>query len=88
MSNFTSTDTIVGTWIAIIASAVSVVGVFFNNILLQHTTAMQIWVVSNALFILFFYGQAKGYWNGGLSSATICFTYAFMLVTGVYGLMQ
>jgi hypothetical protein len=87
MGNFTSTDTYIGNWIAILASAISIYGVFQNNLLLNHTAAMQTWVVSNTIFVVFFYGQYRGWWNGGLSSAVVCATYAFMLVTGLYGLV-
>lgn len=87
-SKFTSTDTLMGNWLAVIASGVSIIGVFFNNVLLQHTTAMQVWVASNLLFVAFFYGQYRKWWNGGLSSATVCITYLVMLVTGIYGLMH
>ena len=86
MGNFTSTDTLIGNWLAIVASAISISGVICNNVFLQHTLAMQIWVLSNFLFIFFFFGQYMKYWNGGLSSATICISYTIMLVTGLYGL--
>jgi hypothetical protein len=87
MGNFTSTDTYTGNWIAAIASAISIYGVYQNNLVLDHVGAMKIWVVSNLIFVIFFYGQCRGWWNGGLSSAVICVTYLYMLVTGLYGLV-
>jgi hypothetical protein len=89
MSNtFLSTDTVVGNYIAVAASIISITGVIFNNAMLEHTMAMWIWTVSNFLFIIFFFGQYIKLWNSGLSSATICITYVIMFVTGIYGLVQ
>jgi hypothetical protein len=89
MSNtFLSTDTLVGNYLAMLASTVSITGVIFNNVLLMHVVAMRIWSVSNLLFVIFFFGQYIKLWNSGLSSATICITYVIMFVTGIYGLMQ
>jgi hypothetical protein len=87
ISKFEASDVAIGNAIAAIASCVSIVGVFYNNVLLQHTVAMQIWVVSNLLFVAFFYGQYMKWWNGGLSSLTVCITYFIMLITGLYGLV-
>jgi len=90
MSNnvFLSTDALVGNYLATFASIISITGVIFNNVLLEHTTAMLIWSASNLLFVIFFFGQYIKLWNGGLSSATICITYVIMLVSGIYGLVQ
>jgi len=87
MGNFTSTDTYVGNWIAAIASVISIYGVLQNNLALDHTGAMKTWVVSNLIFAIFFYGQYKGWWNGGVSSGIVCTTYLLMLITGLYGLV-
>ena len=87
MPNFKSTDTIVGSTLVFVATTVSVVGVLFNNILLLHYLAMFTWCFSNLLFVAFFYGQYRGWWNGSLPSAILCGLYAFMWVTGIYGLV-
>jgi hypothetical protein len=86
MGNFTSTDTIVGSTLVFVATTISVVGILFNNVLLLHYLAMLTWSVSNILFVVFFYGQYKGWWNGSLPSAILCGLYAFMFITGIYGL--
>lgn len=86
MPNFISTDTIVGSYLVISATIISILGVTFNNVLLLHYLAMFTWSISNILFVAFFYGQYKGWWNGSLPSAILCGLYAFMFITGIYGL--
>jgi hypothetical protein len=88
MPNFYSTDDIVGNWLIVIATSVSILGVVYNNVLLNHVAAMQWWGISNIMFAGFFYGQYKGWWNGGLPSAILCGFYIFCFITGVWGLMQ
>jgi len=88
MSNFRSTDHIVGELIVIFATAISLIGVVLNNLSLNHTAAMYWWAISNIMFAGFFYGQYKGWWNGGLPSAILCGFYIFCFVTGLWGLMQ
>lgn len=88
MGNFTATDTIVGNVMVITATIISATGVFYNNVLLDHIVAMQVWALSNILLAAFFYGQYKGWWNGGLPSAILCGFYIFCFITGIYGLVQ
>lgn len=88
MPNFHSTDKKVGNILVVLATSISIVGVFYNNIYLDHIAAMQVWAVSNIVFVGFFYGQYRGWWNGGLPSAILCGFYIFCFITGMYGLMQ
>jgi hypothetical protein len=74
--------------IVVVATCVSVFGVILNNLLLQHVMAMWVWTASNALFAIYFYGRWKGKWDGGLCDEIMCGLYLFMLVSGVWGLMQ
>lgn len=77
----------IGLDLAVIGSAISIVGVLLNNVFLLHREAMLVWVVSNIILMGYFYGHWKDWWNGGLSSEVICLMYAVMLVSGVWGLM-
>ena len=72
----------------IIGTTISILGVVYNNIFLLHITAMWIWMFSNALFVVYFGGRSKGWWNGGFSDGFLCLNYSIMLVSGAYGLMQ
>lgn len=74
--------------LAVLGAIISSAGVFANNILLNHTLAMQIWVPSNAIFVLYFFGRWRDWWDGGISNAVMCAMYVMMLVSGVIGLMQ
>jgi len=78
----------IGLDLAVIGSAISIIGVLYNNVLLDHRSAMQIWVFSNTIFVLYFYGREKDLWDGGLADKVMKWMYAFMLVSGVWGLMQ
>jgi hypothetical protein len=78
----------IGLDLAVIGSAISIIGVLLNNIFLMHHEAMMVWVASNTILMVYFYGNWKGLWDGGLSSEVICLTYAVMLVSGGWGLMQ
>lgn len=62
-------------------------GVYYNNCLLDHVTAMIVWAFSNAIFVVYFYGRLKGKWDGGLPDALLCVNYIVMLITGIYGLL-
>ena len=87
MGNFTSTDTYTGSILVVAATIISIFGVLLNNVFLWHIYAMCVWSFSNLLFVAFFYGQYRGWWNGNLPSAILCGLYAFMWVTGIYGLV-
>ena len=72
--------------IVVVATIISVIGVAYNNVALQHTTAMIVWSVSNALFAIYFYGRWKKWWDGGICDEIMCGLYLFMLVSGLWGL--
>ena len=77
---------IIGTVLVFISTCVSIIGVVCNNVFLDHVAAMQVWMISNILFAIFFYGQFKKYWNGGLPSIILFWFYVLCTVTGMYGL--
>lgn len=76
----------VGLDLAVFGSAISIIGVLSNNILLNHILAMQIWVFSNLIFVVYFYGRYKNWWDGGISNMVMCFMYVVMLMSGLWGL--
>jgi hypothetical protein len=49
---------------------------------------MWLWVPSNTIFAIYFYGRANDLWDGGLSDSLLCLNYLVMLVSGVWGLMH
>ena len=78
----------VGADLAVLGTIVSSCGVVANNLYLNHILAMQIWVISNIILCLWAFGLYRRWWDGGISGAALCLMYAFMLVSGVWGLMQ
>jgi hypothetical protein len=77
----------IGLDLAVIGTAISIIGVIWNNIFLLHYTAMQFWFISNLIFVAYFYGCSANWWDGGIPDKLLCINYVVMLVTGVYGLM-
>jgi len=79
---------LIGPVLAITGSAIATIGVIANNILLDHILAMQIWVVSNVLLLVWAYGYTHKWWNNALSGMALVVMYAVMLVSGVWGLLM
>lgn len=77
-----------GTVIAFLGMLISCVGVIANNIVLDHILAMIIWVPSNTIFLLYFYGRSQGWWDGHIGDGVMCVNYAAMLVSGLWGLLH
>lgn len=72
--------------LVVIASIISCTGVYYNNILLDHHTAMLIWRWSNILFLVYFVGRAKDWWDGGLPDWIMAGLYGFFVITNEMGL--
>ena len=77
-----------GTDLAFIGMLISCAGVLANNIMLDHILAMVIWVPSNTIFIVYFFGRTRGWWNGHIGDGVMCINYLVMLVSGIWGLFQ
>jgi len=78
----------IGADLAVLGTIVSSCGVVANNLYLNHILAMQIWVISNIILGVWAFGLYRRWWDGGISGVALCLMYAFMLVSGVWGLMQ
>jgi hypothetical protein len=76
----------IGSVLAVVGSGISIIGVVANNVFLAHHEAMIAWGFSNLILLTFFYGQYRNWWNGALSSATLCILYLIFSITGFYGL--
>jgi len=77
---------IIGVSLAIAGSILSVVGTLYNNLKLDHGTAMMFWQTSNPMLFVWAVGVALGYWNGGLSIGVVAVMYLIFTVTNFYGL--
>jgi len=56
--------------------------------MLDHVLAMVVWRFSNYIFVLYFFGNWRGWWDGGLSAGVMCGLYAVFAFTNEWGLMQ
>jgi hypothetical protein len=74
--------------LAALGFVISFIGVLENNVFLSHTTAMLIWCPSNFIFCVYFFGRTRNWWDGSVANWLMCLNYAFMLVSGVWGLKQ
>ncbi len=78
----------IGLILAIAGSVISGIGVIANNILLDHILAMQVWRFSNVILAIYFFGNWKRWWEGGLSSGIMCGLYTLFLLTNEWGLQN
>lgn len=74
--------------LAVFGSLITSAGVLVNNVLLDHIGAMIIWVPSNTIFTIYFFGRWRDWWDGRISDAVMCATYFLMLSSEVWGLHQ
>jgi len=75
-----------GYTIAIAGTALSIIGTLVNNLWLDHTFAMWIWLASNPILFVWAVGNRKGYWDGGLSIDALGVMYATFSITNLVGL--
>ncbi len=78
-------DTI-GLLLAISGTIISIVGTLVNNISLDHTMAMWLWMLSNPLLLCWAYGCYKKWWDGALSIEALAVMYLCFTVSNFYGL--
>ena len=84
----TRTKELIGSCIAVDGSILSLMGALVNNLQLNHLLAMQVWALSNPLFLAYFVGNDKGYWNGQhISKRALIVTYLVFTVSNGIGLM-
>lgn len=77
---------VIGTALTIFGAVISCIGVVVNNLMLDHTQAMQIWRFSNLILLAWSVGLWRGWWDGGLSSLALVGMYAWYSVTNEIGL--
>lgn len=77
-----------GSVFALVGSAVSILGALLNNLFLEHKYAMQLWMFSNILLLVWATGFYLGYWNGGLSGFFLMVMYFVFAISNAYGLAR
>ena len=76
----------VGVSLVFVGTLLSIIGTLYNNIPLDHLTAMKFWMVSNPMLLVWALGKLKGYWDGGVTISMLAVMYAVFTVTNWYGL--
>jgi len=76
----------IGLDLAVSGFIITMLGVIYNNIFLEHINAMFIWQFSNAIFAIYFSGRYCNYWDGRIGDGVMIVNYVFMLISGMYGL--
>jgi len=77
----------IGLDLAVIGSALSIVGVLLFNLFQMYSWATLIWCFSNIILMVYFYGHMKDWWDGKLSSEVICAMYFVFTVAGIIGVI-
>ncbi len=76
----------VGTSVAVTGSIISVIGSCINNLQHNHRMAMEFWMVSNVLLLVWCIGNLAGLWNGGISVFAMLCMYLIFATTNYWGL--
>lgn len=79
---------LIGPFLAITGSAVSIAGACVNNLWHRHRLAMQFWMASNVFLLVWSAGYSIGLWNGGVSILGLIAMYAVFSATNLYGLWK
>jgi hypothetical protein len=77
----------IGYLIAIVGAALSIIGTLVNNLWLDHTLAMWIWLFSNPILLMWAIGNRRGLWDGGLSIDALIVMYFVFTITNFTGLI-
>lgn len=78
--------TLIGSGLAIGGSILSITGALVNNLRHDHRKAMEIWMFSNIMLLLWACGYLAGYWNGALSMGAVALMYGAFTVSNAWGL--
>jgi hypothetical protein len=74
-----------GFLIAISASVVALYGVWLFNQRRDYTGARSVWMFSNVMFTVYFFGRVMTYWNGSLGDLAMLVYFAAMTASNVWG---
>lgn len=77
---------IIGSGLAVLGSVISIVGALFNNIWHDHRGAMEWWMISNILLLIWAAGLMAGVWNGGVSALALVVMYLIFAVSNWWGM--
>ena len=76
----------IGLLIATTASIIALYGVWLFNQRGDYTGARCVWMVSNPMFALYFFGRVFLWWDGGLGDAAMFVYSALMALSNFRGM--
>ena len=79
---------LVGTAFAVLGSIMSVIGALTNNLRHDHHRAMEWWMYSNILLLVWCAGNLGGLWNGGISIGAMMCMYLIFTASNAWGLFH
>ena len=75
-----------GLILALVASGVALYGVWLFNQKHDYTGARFVWMFSNIIFTVYFFGRVLALWDGILGDGAMCVYFLSMSVSNVYGI--
>jgi len=79
---------LIGSCIALCGALISVMGTVYNNVFLQHDTAMWVWRWSNYCGWFWSVGFMLRFWTDGLAGAAWLLMYSVYIISNEYGLWK
>jgi hypothetical protein len=79
---------LLGLLLAAVGSIVALYGVWLFNQRRDYTGARCVWMFSNIMFTIYFWGRVMQWWDGGLGDVAMFGYFAAMTASNLWGLWQ
>jgi hypothetical protein len=76
----------IGFPVAVLASCITLYGVYLFNQVGDFRKARGIWFYSNTLFVIYFTGRCLTWWDGGLGDAMMALYFVMMWISNWAGM--
>ena len=76
----------IGFLITLSASCIALYGVWLFNQRHDYTGARTVWMISNPLFTLYFFGRVLSFWDGGFGDGAMTIYFLCMTVSNLKGM--
>jgi hypothetical protein len=77
----------IGYILSIFGAVVGILGSLINYLLLDHNTAIIVWMFSNPVLAIWAYGGSKKWWEGGLSHSMLMYMYITYTIAGFFAII-
>jgi hypothetical protein len=75
-----------GFLMSLTASLIALWGVYLFNQKRDYTGARMVWMFSNTLFVIFFFGRISQWYEGGLSDVMMYLYFSLMWISNAWGM--